>query len=228
MACPTGMWSIPSTSPTSASYCRAITCPGTTFGIVGTAGRCTCNVGYGGSVNYVRGKATGCVKCKLGTWTTEVGNGNVCTAAPCTGFYSGTPGACTCAAGYYGKAVYSLTTGLISGCTACSPAQITWSKAGADEECVKADCPAPAYVGFAGGCICADGYVGPVSHVQGQPFGCTPCSADAWAINGASYCTKIPCPAPAFQGTAGDCYCGVGYTGTVKFVNGLATGCALA
>ena len=81
--------------------CAVIAC--TTPAYTGSAGSCTCAVGYEGAVVYANGAATGC------------------TAITCTSTgYTGTPAQCTCTAGYYGTVTYtSGANGVAQGCAVC-------------------------------------------------------------------------------------------------------------
>ena len=83
----------------------------------------------------------------------------------------------------------------------------------------------PGYTGIPGSCSCASGYAGTVTYSNGQPTGCRQirCSASwtgydlvcangfmgsaSWNANGdaLSGCTGIPCTAPAFTGSPGQC-----------------------
>jgi hypothetical protein len=89
-------------------------------------------------------------------------------------------------------------------------------------------CTSPRYVGMSGQCTCGGGYYGRVVYVSGQLSGCVQCLVNAWALpgNGNTGCSPIPCtPSSNFTGASGSCMCNAGYYGSVKYVNGNATGC---
>ncbi len=63
-------------------------------------------------------------------------------------------------------------------------------------------CPSPAYTGSPGACICAPGYIGNVSYINGNVDGCF------------SMCT-----APQFTGSPGACICSPGYATGFDYAN---------
>jgi hypothetical protein len=219
--CPVGLWS---NNVRYSSTCSPIACDAVN-GLAGLAGQCTCAKGYSGTVRYVNGVGTGCKPCPAGSWAPVAKNANVCVPTPCLGYYAGTAGQCTCAAGHYGTVYFYESSGklLMAGCAVCPWG--TWSTAGNGNVCESIKCPAPTYFGMDGQCYCAQGYYGPVSYSNGQPTGCTKCPDNMWTTTGA--CTAIKCnAAPGYYGSDGQCMCQKGFYGTVSYSNGLPIGCA--
>ena len=142
------------------------------MGYSGLAGACTCDNGYYGSVSKgaTNNTLSGCVACIGNTWAVA-GNGKTCTAVTCNGApqYTGTSGACTCAAGHEGTVTY--TAGVLGGCVACIGN--TWAVAGNGKTCTAVSCFSAGYTGNPGACTCAAGYVGTVNYTNGVLGGCT-------------------------------------------------------
>ena len=166
-----------------------------------------------------------CLSCNYaqGLWSTA--GSSQCTGITCTSpAFTGTAGACTCAAGYRGTATYSSSGGL-SGCNFCSLG--TWAIAGNGLLCTGIYCTAPAYTGTAGACGCSAGYGGTISYSNGSPIGCTVCPTGYWATSGSGkFCAPVTCTSPSFTGAAGACVCSAGYYGSVTYTAGVIGGCS--
>ena len=123
----------------------------------GEGGYCVGNVRYPCPVNtFASAPVTiECGACPFGTTAPE--GSTKCTPVQCdtTEGYTGTPGACVCSAGYSGTVQYS-GVNVLSGCSQC-PSN-AWSTSGNGNTCAPIACPAPAYTGVAGQCVCATGY----------------------------------------------------------------------
>jgi len=222
-ACAAGSWMLPTpvTTPAGGNVCKFIDCPSPAYD--GNSGSCTCSAGFWGTVVWLNGAATGCAACPLGYWSTA-GARSVCTAVVCGPGYVGSDGLCTCAPGYYGSVNYA--NGMTSGCTACPIG--TWSVAGS-KTCSGVACLAPAFSGLAGVCMCSANYFGTVlySTTAGTTSGCKACAANTYTVAGNGLtCLAVPCPAPAYTGSAGACTCSAGWSGSVAYLNGAVLGCS--
>jgi hypothetical protein len=83
------------------------------------------------------------------------------------------------------------------------------------------------YAGLSGNCICAEGYFGEVVYDGSSLSGCSPCVVGTWAMEGSSpYSSPIPCNQVGYSGDSGNCTCALGYSGSVKYVNGMLSGCS--
>jgi hypothetical protein len=103
-----------------------------------------------------------------------------------------------------------------------------------------------AFAGGEGRCVCAPGFFGAVSYVDGIPTGCEPCPAGQWTAASLfvvstsesyfvqdNFCSPIPCAADPsgsavfleYRGEAGECECNDGAAGTVRYDDGKPAGC---
>ena len=187
-----------------------------------------CGAGYTGVVAYSSiGQPTGCNQCGSNYWSVA-GNGNTCVPITCTisSSYTGNPGSCMCAAGFYGSVRY--VNGNVTGCVPC-PSN-AWSIAGNGLMCTGIPCSSSVgYTGIAGYCGCSAGYTGKVTYSSGSLFGCSPCPSNKWSDPGLNkLCSDIPCSkSPGYEGEGGNCTCSAGYyeVSPVSFSLGYPVGC---
>ena len=161
------------------------------FGLptVGTVPACTCAAGYSGTVaaGATTSALMGCKACPGGSYKSTPTNGESCTnVASCTATagYVGSPGFCTCAAGYSGTVASGASTSTLTGCTIC-PGGSYNPNSGNNVICIPVTCAATAgYVGSPGACSCAAGYYGTVVSGATTPTlsGCKPCAGSIYDV----------------------------------------------
>jgi Spondin-like TSP1 domain/Thrombospondin type 1 domain/Tyrosine-protein kinase ephrin type A/B receptor-like len=188
-------------------------------GFYAMSGSSICSPCSSGSYSSISG-SSGCTLCSSGYYSSQIGSTSCTSCSP--GFYSSQIGSSTC------NMCSSGTFSSISGSTKCDSCQLgTFSSSGASgcspcvtgywtsqvgsSTCNPISCSITGYTGIAGNCMCANGYTGSVSYVNGALRGCSP----------------ISCSSTGYTGTAGNCSCSTGYSGIVTYSNGVLGGCSI-
>jgi len=189
-------------------------------GFYAMTGSSMCSPCSSGSYSSSSG-SSGCTLCSSGYYSSQIGSTSCTSCSP--GFYSSQIGSSTC------NMCSSGTFSSMSGSTKCDSCQIgTFSSSGASgcspcvtgywtsqvgsSTCNPISCSITGYTGIAGNCMCANGYTGSVSYVNGILTGCSP----------------ISCSSTGYTGTAGNCSCSTGYSGVVTYFNGVLGGCSIS